>query len=375
MRILVTGGPVHAYLDPIKIITNRFKGGRMLALAGELKRMGHNVTYLTAKQTRPGSSDLAPYADGNSGSLQVVPHDGFDDYRQKVNQLAIAHDAVVLGAAVANLIPAEPMEKKFPSHDYKPGDRIDIPFTIAPRVIDEIRTNTPQMKNLFGFKLLQGVPHEELINAAYDIVLESRATAVFANDANDLDTVYAVTKERAIIPLERQFLPSFMDELLRDRYYRTVVVERGVKPINQDLLKIGKTLAELYADKFQKRYGAKEYVFGTIAIRSLSSNGLNFVTTARGKHELQDWVEVLQVDHAERTVYAARKAASLNAPLLARLFWDNPWANAIVHWHETGSGHPVVPWAPPGSVRDTHREGWLPPVFEIEHHGVFELLR
>ena len=35
-KILVTGGPVHAYLDDVKIITNRFKGGLMARLAEHL---------------------------------------------------------------------------------------------------------------------------------------------------------------------------------------------------------------------------------------------------------------------------------------------------------------------------------------------------
>ena len=36
-KILVTGGPVHANLDSVKIITNRFTGARMFALAKSLK--------------------------------------------------------------------------------------------------------------------------------------------------------------------------------------------------------------------------------------------------------------------------------------------------------------------------------------------------
>ena len=35
-RILVTGGPVHAFLDDVKIITNSFKGGLMARLVTDL---------------------------------------------------------------------------------------------------------------------------------------------------------------------------------------------------------------------------------------------------------------------------------------------------------------------------------------------------
>ena len=45
-KILVTGGPVHAHLDSVKIITNRFKGGLMAELADNLSGLTE-VTYLS----------------------------------------------------------------------------------------------------------------------------------------------------------------------------------------------------------------------------------------------------------------------------------------------------------------------------------------
>ena len=51
MKILITGGPVHAYLDAVKIITNKFKGGLMAELADKFKFQpdgaGVEITYLT----------------------------------------------------------------------------------------------------------------------------------------------------------------------------------------------------------------------------------------------------------------------------------------------------------------------------------------
>lgn len=73
MKFLVTGGPVHAYLDDVKIITNKFKGGRMETLASELGAAGHDVIYLTSKYIKPI---------GFSG--KTILHDGFKDYSKKV---------------------------------------------------------------------------------------------------------------------------------------------------------------------------------------------------------------------------------------------------------------------------------------------------
>ena len=52
MRILITGGPVHAKLDAVKIITNTFKGGLMAELGkvsllrGFLRGIGNIQGYI-----------------------------------------------------------------------------------------------------------------------------------------------------------------------------------------------------------------------------------------------------------------------------------------------------------------------------------------
>jgi phosphopantothenoylcysteine synthetase/decarboxylase len=94
MKILITGGPVHAKLDAVKIITNTFKGGLMADLADRLKMAdpnGIHITYLTSKGSK------CPVA----GSPTILYHDGFHDYMKQVVELAPKYDAVILGAAVA----------------------------------------------------------------------------------------------------------------------------------------------------------------------------------------------------------------------------------------------------------------------------------
>src|SRR3989338_4353150 len=152
-RILVTGGPVHSNLDAVKIITNRFKGGLMVQLAESLLGFETQVSYLCGI----GAQQPSPQA-----RLDVVMHEGFDDYRRKVLELAPDMDGVVLGAAVPNLIPAKPWQGKFPSHNYRPGDIISIDFMISPYVIEEVKKVAPGTQ-LFGFKLLSGANHEDLI--------------------------------------------------------------------------------------------------------------------------------------------------------------------------------------------------------------------
>lgn len=355
-RILITGGPVHAHLDAVKVITNRFKGGLMCQLAEMLSAYDARITYLCA----PAVGAQTPQA---SDRIEVVTHKGFDDYRSLVLEFAPSMDGVVLGAAVANLIPANPWKGKFPSHNYEPGDVIPIDFTIAPRVIDEVKKMAPHT-HLFGYKLLSGVSHEELIRAAYGIVLEARATAVFANDAENLQQKYAVTKERGVHPLSQGDLAAWIWEMLGDEYYATV--SDSGPAASEHIVGQVQAWIELYKNRFTVT--PEGLIFGTVAVRC----GDGFVTTGRGKRELDSLAHVARVDHTERKVYAARgDKASLNAPLIARMF-ENPAVETVLHFHEQVAGLPTYPYAPPGTVRDADRPNTTS--FNIEGHGCVLLL-
>lgn len=354
-KILITGGPVHAHLDAVKIITNRFKGGLMADLADSLFDHGANVYYSCA----PEFGAKLPKC---RREIPIISHNGFSEYQRLVLGVAPEMDAVILGAAVANLIPVKPFEGKFPSHNYKPGDIIPIDFTIAPRVIDEVKKVAPKT-HLFGFKLLSGVPHEELIRAAYEIVTSSGATAVFANDEKNLQQVYAVTKERGVHPLRRNELTDWIREIINDEYYKTLFVEnKSLLSTSVDIESKIRNLIRKHAADFRRVENSM--IFGTVAVRFHSG----FLTTGRGKKELDDIVYVSDVNHKKREVYVVGvpKKASLNAPLLARLF-ENPAVDHIVHYHKQEPSLVTAFYAPPGTVRDTERVNAAS--FNIEGHG------
>jgi len=380
MQILVTGGPVHAKLDAVKVITNGFKGGLMAKLADELSlegTRGEEVDYLCSKGSRVPDN------------ANVYYHDGFYDYEKFLLEYANEYDAVVLGAAVANLlpvmwqtVPGGRMQKvdtgmKFPSHNFDPGELIEMQWQIAPRIIDQVRAKMKKTGHLFGFKLLNNVPHEELVSAAYEIVLASGATAVFANDRQDLDTVYAVTKERGEHVMRRSYLSEFILACVRDEYYSTCIempekwIPEEANWLESPAVSTLNRMIEL--NKSSMTTVEKGYIFGTIAVRDPDDEGMGFVTTCRGKNELDGRVKVRYVDHECRKVYVQTtdgSKATLNAPLLDMIFRINPYCQCIVHRHIQDPALRTLPYAPPGTCRDSIREM---PVgsFNIEGHGVF----
>lgn len=369
-RVLVTGGAVHAHLDAVKIITNRFKGGLMASLVGDiLKSEWVHLTYLCPKDSKEPVNPGEP----TSSLLEVVHHDGFYDYRAKVLDLAKECDAVILGAAVCNLIPASPFKGKFPSHNYRPGDKVPIDFVIAPRVIDEVRSVMRKSAHLFGFKLLSGVERRELVDAAYEVLLGSRATAVFANDAKDLEWVEVIGKDKSARRTPRDLLADEIRMFCGDIYYHT----GAGSDIPEEIEKDGHmarflALLERNMGMFKKSHG--EILFGTVAMRIPGSH--EFLVTGRGKRELHEISLVQMVDHTRQEVTAWGMKPSLNTPLLEWIFRCNHKVHTIIHVHEHDEDLPVHLWAPPGTLRDSTRKELMDDQatsFNIEAHGVFYL--
>tara|TARA_Y100000310_G_C20695203_1_gene825184 strand:- start:699 stop:1895 length:1197 start_codon:yes stop_codon:yes gene_type:complete len=377
-KILITGGPVHAYLDDVKIITNKFKGGLMADLTVRflwLEKAGEavDITYLASKDSH--------FPDIEEEQYKKVVHSGIYDYMEKVLELAPDMDAVILGAAVANLIPKNKIDGKFPSHNYKEGDTIPIDFTIAPRIIDRVKEVAPKT-HLFGFKLLSGVEEAELIRAAYGIVLESKATAVIGNDAQSLLTKYIITKERGVHRIHNNYLAKWIMDMINDEYYKTVLIPRSTEIENENPnnfsmkstdLKKFLNIIKINRDEFITV--EEGLVFGTVALRcSAGRFEGGFLTTCRGKKELEGWTYVQGVDHNKREVYVrGEKKASLNAPLLHSIFKANPEVKHIIHHHKENLWiENRYEYAPPGTVRDSVREG-IGESFNVKNHGCFLL--
>lgn len=351
MKILITGGAVHGKLDDVKIITNRFRGGLMADLAHALSG-DFDVVYLMAK------GSVLP-----DRMSRVIFHDGLYDYQEKVLELAPEMDAVILGGAVANLIPQEPFAGKFPSHNYKPGDVINIPFVIAPRIIDQVKKVAPKTC-LVGFKLLSGVSKEELINAAYGVLQESGASVVIANDAKDLTKKFIVTKEKMAIPCDMSEAVKFLSRLIKSKYYKTVLApyREGIDSLLKNHTLFNE-LKEQYKHKFELHNN-----FGAVAVRI---HGDTFITTSRKKETAG--VYIAKIDHEQQIIFCEGESkATLNAPLLDNIFKANLKVAYIVHYHEIVEGLPLYRYETPATVADSQRSGIFKS-FCIEHHGCYLL--
>jgi len=89
-HILVTSGPTHEPIDPVRYIANRSSGAQGTAIAWALAALGADVTFVT------GPADVAP-PDG----VKVVAVQSANDMLDAVKS-ALPADAAVFAAAVAD---------------------------------------------------------------------------------------------------------------------------------------------------------------------------------------------------------------------------------------------------------------------------------
>jgi phosphopantothenoylcysteine decarboxylase/phosphopantothenate--cysteine ligase len=90
-RILVTAGPTHEAIDPVRFIGNRSSGRMGISVAQEAKRRGATVTLVTGPNTVPVPS-----------GVDVVRVESADEMARAVFDLYQSVDAVVMAAAVAD---------------------------------------------------------------------------------------------------------------------------------------------------------------------------------------------------------------------------------------------------------------------------------
>lgn len=89
-HVLVTSGPTHEPIDPVRYIANRSSGAQGSAIAAALAGLGANVTFVT------GPADAAP-----PSGVTVVPVQTADEMLKAV-QSVLPADAAVFAAAVAD---------------------------------------------------------------------------------------------------------------------------------------------------------------------------------------------------------------------------------------------------------------------------------
>jgi phosphopantothenoylcysteine decarboxylase/phosphopantothenate--cysteine ligase len=119
-KIVVTSGPTHEPIDPVRYIANRSSGAQGTALAVALRDLGADVTFVT------GPADVAP-----PQGVRVAPVQTALEMQVAVSE-ALPADAAIFAAAVSDFRIAQPTSSKIK----KDGDAApQLEFALNPDIL------------------------------------------------------------------------------------------------------------------------------------------------------------------------------------------------------------------------------------------------
>jgi phosphopantothenoylcysteine decarboxylase/phosphopantothenate--cysteine ligase len=109
MKILITAGPTHEPIDPVRFIGNHSSGKMGIAIAEVYAEKGHEVTLVL------GATSLRPL----NKNIQVVSATSASAMFEACTQYFQGSDVIVFAAAVADYTPKDVSETKIKKNDAK----------------------------------------------------------------------------------------------------------------------------------------------------------------------------------------------------------------------------------------------------------------
>jgi phosphopantothenoylcysteine decarboxylase/phosphopantothenate--cysteine ligase len=201
-RVLITAGPNHEPIDPVRFITNRSSGKMGYALARAALRRGAEVTLVA------GPTSLAA-----PGKAQVVSVKTAAEMRAAVLERFPNSTAVVMAAAVSDYSPAEAAPKKLK----KGAESMRLELKRNPDILEELGTKK-NGRLLVGF----AAETDDVLANAGKKLKEKNLDMIVANDVTAEGSGFEGETNIATI-LDRsgnvQTLPLMTKDELADRIF------------------------------------------------------------------------------------------------------------------------------------------------------------
>lgn len=405
MNILVTSGGTIIKIDDVRHIGNFSSGEFLSSIAEEAIAQKHKVIYIFAKGSKkpfyksfifnPLLSSQKQFSNileaqkiflKYKNNIEFIEYKTFDDYYEILKKIFTEReiDIAFLGAAVSDY-KTKPVEGKISSKD----DFV-IKLEKTDKVIKNVKTWSKTPVFQVGFKLLSKAIEEELTETAYKSGLENRSNLTVANDLKTIKLgkreIFIVTPEKGVIKIKENIARELLDFTVR---------RANVKHFKTDI-KINKKLFHKYEKEFKVMqlcckllyeknfmppfFSGSKSSHGSIALKV----GDGFLITARGSNKEnlpeEDLVLVKKVDWKNRVIFlesVSGKKASLNAPLMSRIFSAIKNVSAVVHTHSFDPNHASTLFPEtPGTIEyanapiaDLKRS----PVVNLRNHGLISV--
>ena len=172
-HILITAGPTHEDLDPVRFLGNRSSGRMGYAIASEALRRGAEVTIVSGPVhlVAPSGAELVQVRSAEEMHAAVMSR--FDRF-----------DVVIMAAAVADYRPAKQAAQKI-----KKGGSLKLELIRNPDILADVGAQRAQKPSvLVGFALetehLERSAREKLERKSADLIIANEAGAGLGGDTN-----------------------------------------------------------------------------------------------------------------------------------------------------------------------------------------------
>jgi len=180
-RILITAGPTHEPIDPVRFIGNRSSGKMGVALAEAARARGATVTIVHGPMSAPVPA-----------SVREVSVRTAVEMREEVLRLTSESDVVIMAAAVADYRPATVAKAKIK----KDSETLSLELVKNPDLLADLGTTRGDERRpvLVGFAVesadLITLARRKLVAKHCDIIVANLADDGFEGDDNVVTLVY-----------------------------------------------------------------------------------------------------------------------------------------------------------------------------------------
>lgn len=216
-NILITAGPTNEYIDEVMKITNMSTGRLGLELAKNYLGEGAKVTLIATRSVFK-SGLYEKYHFANNPNLKKIPIETTEEmYKALENEAQYYYDLVIHSSAVGDYKPEfsfrmEDLAKELAQaiqdgniteeeilsiltnpeckvnddtkiSSYEPN--LTVKLTLTPKLISHLR-EWYNNSILIGFKLLENVPKDHLMEVAQKLCIKNSMDYIIANDLHDL---------------------------------------------------------------------------------------------------------------------------------------------------------------------------------------------
>ena len=167
--VLVTAGPTHEAIDPVRFISNLSSGKMGYAVASAARRRGANVILISGSTSLPVPS-----------GVRFISIKSASDMRREILKEVERADVIIMTAAVSDFTPENYSDKKIKKED---TEGITIKFKKNPDILSEISHQPSAISHqriVVGFAL----ETDDMIKNAKEKLKEKNLDFIVANSVN-----------------------------------------------------------------------------------------------------------------------------------------------------------------------------------------------